>query len=163
MGKRLGMARMEALLENIKRDLDLSGSTLHFRKGNSSPTGTGTELSAADSGKVIFMDASSSNTITLPAVSGLCAGWHIKVILTATGAAGIINTASAEDKLTGYVEESASNGNNHTLTADTDADRITFVNGAVPGDWVDIHCNGSLFYIFGKSAAENKITLTKED
>ena len=109
------------------------------------------------------MDASSSNTITLPAVSGLSAGWHIKVILTATGAAGIINTASAEDKLTGYVEESASNGNNHTLTADTDADRITFVNGAVPGDWVDIHCNGSLFYIFGKSAAENKITLTKED
>ena len=80
MGKRLGMARMEALLENIKRDLDLSGSTLHFRKGNSSPTGTSTQLTAADSGKVIFMDASSANTITLPAVSGLSAGWHIKVI-----------------------------------------------------------------------------------
>ena len=109
------------------------------------------------------MDASSANTITLPAVAGLDAGWHIKVILTATGAAGILNTASAEDKITGYVEESAANGGNHTLTADTDADRITFVNGAVPGDWVDIHCNGSLFYIFGKSAAENKITLTKED
>ena len=163
MGKRLGLARLEALLENLERDVDFSKSTLHYKKANSSPTGTATTLSAADSGKVIFMDASSANTITLPAVAGLDAGWHIKVILTATGAAGILNTASAEDKITGYVEESAANGGNHTLTADTDADRITFVNGAVPGDWVDIHCNGSLFYIFGKSAAENKITLTKED
>ena len=163
MGKRLGLARLEALLENLDRDIDFTKSTLHYKKANSSPTGTATTLSAADSGKVIFMDASSANTITLPAVAGLDAGWHIKVILTATGDAGILNTASAEDKITGYVEESAANGGNHTLTADTDADRITFVNGAVPGDWVDIHCNGSLFYIFGKSAAENKITLTKED
>ena len=132
-------------------------------KANSSPTGTSTVLTNDDSGKVIFMDASSANTITLPAVSTVTAGWNIKVILTATGNTGIINTNGAEDKLAGYVEESAANGNNHTLSADADADRITFVNGAVPGDWVDIHSNGTLFYVFGKSAAENKITLTKED
>ena len=132
-------------------------------KANSSPTGTSTVLTNDDSGKVIFMDASSANTMTLPAVSTVTAGWNIKVILTATGAAGIINTNGAEDKLAGYVEESAANGNNHTLSADADADTVTFVNGAVPGDWVDIHSNGTLFYVFGKSAAENKITLTKED
>jgi len=132
-------------------------------KANSSPTGTSTTLTNDDSGKVIFMDASSANTITLPAVSTVTAGWNIKVILTATGNTGIINTNGAEDKLAGYVEESAANGGNHTLSADADADRITFVNGAIPGDWVDIHSNGTLFYVFGKSAAENKITLTKED
>tara|TARA_R100000322_G_C5310183_1_gene157571 strand:- start:51 stop:536 length:486 start_codon:yes stop_codon:yes gene_type:complete len=131
-------------------------------KANSSPTGTST-LSNDDSGKVIFMDASSANTITLPAVSGVTPGWNIKVILTATGAAGVVQTNSTEDKLAGYVEESAANGGNHTLSADADADTVTFVNGAVPGDWVDIHSNGTLFYVFGKSAAENKITLTKED
>ena len=132
-------------------------------KANSSPTGTATTLTDADSGKVFFIDASSANTMTLPAVSSVTPGWNIKVILTTTGAAGIINTNGAEDKLAGYVEESAANGGNHTLTVDADADRITFVNGAVPGDWVDIHSNGTLFYVFGKSAAENKITLTKED
>ena len=132
-------------------------------KANSSPTGTTTVLTNDDSGKVIFMDASSANTITLPAVSTVSAGWNLKVILTATGAAGIVQTSSTEDKLAGYVEESAANGSNHTLSADADADTITFVNGAVPGDWVDIHSNGTLFYVFGKSAAENKITLTKED
>ena len=132
-------------------------------KANSSPTGTSTVLTNNDSGKVIFMDASSANTITLPAVSTVHAGWNLKVILTATGAAGVVQTSSTEDKLAGYVEESAANGSNHTLSADADADTITFVNGAVPGDWVDIHSNGTLFYVFGKSAAENKITLTKED
>ena len=34
-------------------------------KANSSPTGTDTVLTNNDSGKVIFMDASSANTITL--------------------------------------------------------------------------------------------------
>ena len=40
-------------------------------KANSSPTGTSTTLTNADSGKVIFMDASSANTVTLPAVSSV--------------------------------------------------------------------------------------------
>ena len=127
----------------------------------SSPTGTTTQLTKADSGKVIFMDASSANTITLPAVADAGAGFNLKVILTATGAAGKV--VSSANNITGYVEESAAAGTNHTLTADTDADTITFVNGAVPGDFIDINCNGSLFFVFGKSAAENKITLTKED
>ena len=61
--KRVGLARIEALIENLKRELALDGSVIHYRKANSSPTGTTTTLSAADSGKVIFMDASSANTI----------------------------------------------------------------------------------------------------
>ena len=132
-------------------------------KETSSPTGTATVLTNADSGKVIFMDASSNNTITLPAVSTVDSGWNVKVILTVTGAAGIINTSGAEDKLVGHVVEQAANGSNHTVTADADADRITFVNGAAPGDFVEFTSDGSLFYVFGRSALENKITLTKED
>ena len=130
---------------------------------NSSPTGTATTLTNEDSGKVIFMDASSANTITLPAVANTSAGWNVKIILTVTGAAGIINTSGAEDKLVGHVVEQAANGSNHTVTADADADRITFVNGAAPGDFVEFTSNGSSFYVFGRSALENKITLTKED
>ena len=160
--KRVGLARVEALIENLKRDLALDGSSLHFKKASSSPTGTGTVLTSADSGKVIFMDASSANTITLPAISDLTAGWHIKVILTATGAAGIINTASSENKLAGHVVEQAPAGTNHTVTADTDADRITFVDGGAPGDYVEIITDGTKFYVSGFSALEDKITLTQE-
>ena len=151
-------------LKTKNRDFDnvLDSVELAVRE-TSSPTGTSTTLTNADSGKVIFMDASSANTITLPAVANTTAGWNVKVILTVTGAAGVVQTSGLEDKITGYVEESAANGSNHTLSVDTDADTITFVNGAVPGDFIEITSNGSLFYVFGKSAAENKITLTKED
>ena len=129
----------------------------------SSPTGTSTVLTNADSGKVIFMDASSANTITLPAVSTVDSGWNVKVILTATGAAGIIQTSGGEDKITGFIEEAALNGNNHTITVDADADKITFVDTCNPGSFVNIISNGSLFFVEGMGTPADKLTLTKED
>ena len=164
--KRVGLARVQSLIENLKRDLSLDGSSLHFKKPTSSPTGTDTVLTAADSGKIIFMDASSANTITLPAIANVPAGWHIKVILTATGAAGIINTSGAEDKITGNINAVDADGSAQTVTNDADADRITFVNTCLPGAYVDICSNGSLFFVHGfgtHASASDKITLTKED
>ena len=164
--KRVGLARIEALIENLKRELALDGSVIHYRKANSSPTGTATTLSAADSGKVIFMDASSANTITLPAVANVDAGWHIKVILTATGAAGVVQTASTEDKLLGQIVAIDADGSAITVTNDADGDTVTFVNGCLAGAYVDIVSNGTLFYVHGfgtHASAANKITLTKED
>ena len=152
--------KSRSFLKNDNRDFNniLDSVELAVRE-TSSPTGTTTQLTKADSGKVIFMDASSANTITLPTVAAAGAGFTLKVILTVTGAAGKI--VSSANNITGYVEESAANGSNHTLTADTDANTITFVDGDVPGDFIDINCNGSLFFVFGKSAAENKITITQ--
>ena len=144
----------------------LDGTSIHFKKPTSSPTGTSTTLAATDTGKVIFMDASSANTITLPAISGVPTGWHIKVILTATGAAGIINTNGAEDKLLGQIVAIDADGSAIAVTSDADADRITFVNGCIAGAYVDIVSNGTLFYVHGfgsHATASNKITLTKED
>ena len=164
--KRIGLARVEALIENLKRDLALNESTLHYKKANSSPTGTTTQLAASDSGKVIFMDASSANTITLPAIANVPAGWHIKVVLTATGAAGIINTKGAEDKLLGQVVKIDADGSAIVVQSDADADRITFVNGCIAGAFVDIVSNGTLFYVHGfgtHATAADKLTLTKED
>ena len=135
-------------------------------KETSSPTGTATVLTNADSGKVIFMDASSANTITLPAVADTTAGWNVRVILTVTGAAGIINTSGAEDKITGHIIAIDADGSAITVTQDADVDRITFVNACLAGAFVTITSNGSLFYVHGfgtHASASNKITLTKED
>jgi len=162
--KRVGLARVEALLEAQDRDLALNGSTIHFKKASSSPTGTSTQLAAADSGKVIFMDASSANTITLPAVADIAAGWHIKVILTATGAAGIVQTSGSENVITGQVNVVDADGSSQTVTSDADADTITFVDTCLAGAWVDIVSNGSLFFVHGfgtHATASSKLTLTK--
>ena len=151
-------------LKNVNRTFDniLDSMQLNLRS-NMSPTGTSTQLTNEDSGKVIFMDASSANTITLPAVATTTPGWNVKVILTATGAAGIINTNGAEDKITGFIEEADLNGSNHTVTVDADADRITFVDTCNPGSFVNIISNGSLFFVEGMGTPADKLTLTKED
>jgi len=166
MGKRTGLGHVETLMENLNRDLQMSGSTLHYKKANSAPTGTSTQLTAADTGKVIFMDASSANTVTLPAVADTSAGWHIKVILMETGAAGIVQTSSTEDKLMGQVNVVDADGSTQTVTNDADGDTITFVNGCLAGAWVEIISNGNMFFVhgFGTHATDsNKLTLTKAD
>ena len=156
--------KTRSFLKNANRDFNniLDSVELAIRE-NSSPTGTATTLTNEDSGKVIFMDASSANTITLPAVADTTAGWNVRVILTVTGAAGIINTSGAEDKITGFIEEAALNGSNHTITVDADADRITFVDTCNPGSFVNIISNGSLFFVEGMGTPADKLTLTKED
>jgi hypothetical protein len=137
-----------------------------YHMPKSSPTGTATTLKDSDSGKVIFMNASSANTITLPAVATVTAGWHCRVILTATGAAGIVKTSSTEDKIMGQVNVVDADGSAQAVTSDADADTITFVNACLAGAWVDIYSDGSLFYVHGfgtHATASNKLTLTKAD
>ena len=158
--------KSRSFLKNQNRDFNniLDSVELASRE-TSSPTGTSTVLTNADSGKIIFMDASSANTITLPAIATVETGWNVKVILTTTGAAGIINCAAGEDLLVGQVNAVDADASTQTVTNDADGDRITFVNACLPGAYVDICSDGSKFYIhgFGTHAnASNKLTLTKE-
>ena len=173
MSKRIGKFKMS------KKDEALSlvdGGTvegrLNFTGGfflpNSSPATNDLThtLSNTDSGKVVFLDATSATTITLPAISTVDAGWSVKVILTATGAAGIVKTSGLEDKLVGQVLKVDEDGTAVQMTSDADADTITFVNQCLAGAVVDIVSNGTLFYVNGigtHASASDKLTLTKED
>ena len=152
---------------NAKGLLQQSGTGFH--PGNiyppvSSPTGTSTQLTNADSGKVIFMDASSANTITLPAVASTEAGWHIKVILTATGALGKIVTSGSENKITGIVNAVDADGSTQTVTQIAAGDTISFVDACLAGSYVEICSNGTLFYAYGfgtHATASNKMTIVQ--
>jgi len=76
--KRVGLARTQALIENLKRELTMGGTQLTGTKLTVKSVTSSTTLSAGDSGKVIFWDASTSNTITLPDAA---AGLNFKIIL----------------------------------------------------------------------------------
>tara|TARA_R110000803_G_C11778219_1_gene296240 strand:+ start:42 stop:530 length:489 start_codon:yes stop_codon:yes gene_type:complete len=159
--------KTRSFLKNKNRTFDniLDSVELAIRE-NSSPTGTATVLTDADSGKVIFMDASSANTITLPAIATVTSGWNVKVLLTVTGAAGIINCAAGEDLLVGQVNVVDADGSAQVVTSDANGDRITFVNACLAGAYVDICSDGTKFYVHGfgtHATASDKLTLTKED
>jgi len=72
MGNRVGLARTQALIENLKRELSMNQSTL---KGELqqvvSLTGAGATktLTADDTGAIVKMGGSNASTVTLPSVS----------------------------------------------------------------------------------------------
>ena len=159
------MSEVGCLKDGHFQNVQVKGE-VHMYAPNTSPTGTATVLTNSDSGKVIFMDASSANTVTLPAISTVSAGWNIKVILTATGNTGIVQTSSTEDKLMGQVLTIDADGDAVACVNDADADTITFVNACLAGAVVDIVSNGTLFYVQGfgtHASASDKLTLTKAD
>ena len=83
--KRVGLARVEALIENLKRDLALGGSTLSgARKEVLRQTvfTTSKTLTVAESGAVILLDKNEATTITLPAITASDIGVHYHIIET---------------------------------------------------------------------------------
>ena len=81
--KRVGLARIEALIENLKREIALGGATIvgNLHKVSTITAADGsTTLTSADSGTVYFVSlAGGSHTFTLPA---LTSGFNIEVIVT---------------------------------------------------------------------------------
>ena len=66
--KRVGLARIEALMENLKRELSLGQATLVGHKKNVKTMSTsGTTLTADDSGSYCLFAAAATTTVTLPA------------------------------------------------------------------------------------------------
>ena len=116
-----------------------------------------TTLGTAHSGMTILLDGSAANVVTLPAAT---AGLEYKVILTATGAAPTIVTDSSSNIMVGTVI-SATNDAAQAIQSDADADTITFVDGAAPGDFCTLFSDGTKWYVWGFSGVDSKITITK--
>ncbi len=76
--KRVGLARMQALIENLKRELQLNNSTVTGNKTKViSVTGTRT-LTKEESGSVLYWTKGSAHNITLPACE---AGLHYTIYI----------------------------------------------------------------------------------
>jgi len=105
-----------------------------------------TTLTAADSGKVIFLDGSTTHDVTLPsAASGLNFTFFL---IDATADVDIVQAAATED-FVGNI--TAHNGKDTAGASDT---KIIFdqTGGAAVGDWVQLICyNDDDWYVVGLS------------
>ena len=110
-------------------------------------------LTAADSGKTIFMNAAGGGTITLPALlSGV--NFRIMVGATAPTTAWIVDSAEG-DNISGNLTV---NGASVPAVAE---DQINFIaNTALPGDFIDLECDGTNWYVVGVGNAAGSITAT---
>lgn len=114
-------------------------------------------LTAAESGKTMFLSAATEFVTTLPAVAaGL---WFRFIIAAAPSGADYTIVSAAADTIIGQVYASAGTDEDSEVTAG--ASTITFTAAAgVIGDSLDIYCDGTLWYARGFCNATGGITFT---
>lgn len=120
-------------------------------------------LTVADHNKVMFLSDLSGFTMTLPLISTLFAGWRIRIIIKTTATSnGYLVTENGSDNnvivTNNIVELEVDTGDN--APSNTGHTTITLVNGsAVLGDWLDIECDKTKFYVHGMTNVDGGITL----
>ena len=114
-------------------------------------------ITAAESGKTFFLNAATEFVSTLPAVA---AGLKYSFIVTGapSGASYTIVTNASANIIKGLVlPADGAAGDTETAGADT----ISFVDGqAVAGDRVDVICDGTNWFAYGKCKVAAGITIT---
>ena len=151
MAKRTGLARTEALIENLKRDINLGGSTVRTKKVVTVITGTKT-LTAEDSGTLFMVQASgdAAYTITLPSAS-TSAGVYFTFIMGNTASENVLIDSGTGNGIRGMTVGAATEAN-------ISNNLIRVVGGtSIRGDRVDLHCDGSRYWCHNFQQADDAV------
>ena len=117
-------------------------------------------LDPSDSGKVFTIDQDAAFSITLPTAAQAGAGWNARFILTDAGSGTVkVIPNSAEDTLIGTLG-SADGGTTSSMSAESGVDELIWVaSTSAPGDWAELICEGSNFYVSGQIHDSAHMTL----
>lgn len=111
-------------------------------------------LDAEDSGKVFILKAATGAQITLPAVAS-SAGHNYRFIVGQLFATTAWTIKAASNVIQGGVIVNSVN------VPGADENTITFAHAAdTVGDFVELRCDGTNWYVFGLGTASGAITLT---
>jgi len=134
MAKRMGLARIEALIENLKREINLTSTTL---KGGRVQTGvdnviqanaTNKAVLASETGSVIQLKRAAGSTVTLPANATVGLRYTVYVKTLLTSGAYVINTGTNNTfSVTSFIikKDSTSTSVADALVLNTDAADVT--------------------------------------
>jgi len=113
-----------------------------------------TTLTIEDSGKMFILSAAAGAAITLPAVA-TSAGFSARFTVGAAFATSDWTIVAATSVIQGAVIV------NSTHVAGSNENTISFVYSAESiGDYVDLWCDGTNWYVFGSGVSTGSITLT---
>ncbi len=107
-----------------------------------------TVLTIADNGKVFICSQAGAYDVTIPEVTN-AAGWTVKFILGTAGANDFDIIGGTADAMVGIEL-----GDTNTAIA-ADSDKVIFdASNAVVGDWIEILCDGSKYYVTHAAVAD---------
>jgi hypothetical protein len=139
-------------LDEIKNALDTASSVADLTAAST--------LTAADSGKTLFLNSATEFATTLPAPA---AGLKFRFVVKAAPASAsytIVTAESAHILIGGINELEVDTSSDGPYVAD--GDTITFADGvAVVGDYVELVSDGTSWYVSGQANADGGITLTQ--
>lgn len=159
---RVGLNRLEFLVERLERQLQLNGSELVGVKNNcTAVVGAGSSstltLTAADSGKTFLVTATDgTQTFTLPA---LTAGFNIEVIVTTLSDNDIEIVAPGDNMIVSCRNFTAS-GAAEVAVTDTCTNLVMNADtvNAVVGTRVRVFCDGTNYIAIGDSSVQSGTT-----
>ena len=144
--KRVGLARIEALMENLKRDLAMGNATLSGLSAKVAGKTASYTLTAAMSGETHVLSGGSALTVTLPTLaSGLC-----YTIIVGDASEHIITGGVSKIYYTGdYGADHAteSGRDNHD-----EVSQLVLNAGAI-GDKIELLSDGTNWYCYGSTRA----------
>ena len=146
-----------------QNEFDLIQSVALVRKDVRSLTDD-TSLDRSDSGKVIFLDKAAGLTVTLPSVADAGAGWNARIVVSTNCTSNdyIIteNTDVDTDILVTQVNELETDDTEDGPSS-TGHTVITLGNAVdTVGDFFDIVCSGTKFFVTGQTALDGGAALT---
>jgi len=152
--KRVGLARTQALIQNLKRELQMNGATLAGVKLPYANVTANTTLSTTDSGKLYIFNDVDGATLTLPdSGGGDLIGWYIDVVCAVTATSNqhkVICSDTTNEDLVG-----------NFLNVDTDTSDAVACFPAIQADGFDfVQFDGSTTGIMGTTC---RITNIKAD
>lgn len=114
-----------------------------------------TTLDASHSGKTLILNAAAGVAISLPAVSSALAGFKCKIIVSAAFATTDFTVVSTTNVIQGGAIV------NSTFVPASNENTISFVATAESvGDYIEIECDGTNWYVNGVGASAGSITFT---
>lgn len=122
--------------------------------------GASGNISEANSGKVLITSSSTSPTYTLPSLSVCSSGIRYHIINGAGTTNGTITFTAPSNTIKGIL---LLNGllSSPTMLSTTNGTNIKFIaNTSVAGDYFDIYCNGSNYFVSGMSSVAGGITFS---
>ena len=143
--KRVGLARTQALIENLKRELSMQQSTLKGIKRETiavSAAGGTKTLTANESGALVVLSGGSAATATLPAVGD---GLYFE-FFARSAQAHVINGGASVIQGAIYDNSNTASGGTIVRNAVNDGTSITLANAAV-GDRIVVVSDGTNWYL----------------
>jgi len=149
--KRVGLARTQALIENLKRELTMGGATLTGQKARFLLKTANYTVTQADGGGVIQVNPAATTLIQLPSAATVGAGWSIDIIVNEDDGGTMdqkinIGTASGEF-FNGIIIGGDAGGS--VIANGTSNDFITIATSAKSGERFTIISDGTRMHATG--------------